>query len=115
MNIKEINQMLNNDKLPSCLDFSLENQMKQNANFNWESVAYQTFYKSYDYCKSKFDEKLLDLIGEEEVMELQDIMEKTSPLEQYNEIKDKEKELKEKEFKDKEKQLKEAGFVPSQK
>ena len=110
MNIKEINEALNNDKIPSCLDFSLENQMLQNANFSWEKVAYQTFYKSYDYCKGKFDEKLLNLIGEDEVVELQDIMEKTSPLEQYNEIKDKEKELK-----DKEKELKEAGFVPSQK
>lgn len=103
MNIKEINKELNRGELPLCLNYNLENQMKQNADFNWEQVAYNTFYKSYDYCRSKFDEKILNLIGDEEVLELQDIMEKTSPLEQYNEIKNKEKELKE------------AGFIPSQK
>ena len=72
MNIENLIKNLENGICPSELNFNLEHQNE--INIDWEKVAYNTFYKTDDFYKSKFPEgfekvipgfdKIIDLIKE---------------------------------------------------
>jgi len=72
------------NNLSSKLNYSIQNQRKP---IDWERVKYNAFYKSYEYAETKFDPKLINLIGDKPIRDLVEQLQNTSPLNEYNEIK----------------------------
>ena len=57
MNVNEIVAMLNRGILPDELNFKIQ----QNEELDWSKVKYNSFYKSYEYHKTKFPKGLESL------------------------------------------------------
>ena len=82
--LSKVNLDLKNGELPDLLNYSLANQKQP---IDWSKVQYNAFYRSYDYAESKFDKRLINLIGDKPIIDLVEKLQMTSPLEEYEEIK----------------------------
>ena len=65
MDIKEINKQLQQGQLPDCFNFV----KPQPETIDWEKVAYNAFYKSYDFHASKLPTGYEQIPGFDQVIQ----------------------------------------------
>ena len=80
MKINEINRMIDNDIIPSVLDFTLQ----EKENIDWSKLSYNNHYNSFDFFANKFTNGWQSIPGFDLI--IQDMANNsTSPLEEMNE------------------------------
>jgi len=82
--LSSVNLDLKNGELPNLLNYSIQNQKQP---IDLDRLKYNAFYRSYEYAESKFDPKIINLIGDKPILDLVEKLQNTSPFEEYNEIK----------------------------
>jgi hypothetical protein len=81
LNIKDLNTMIDNDLIPSVLDFTIDTD----RSLDWSKVSYNNHYKSFDYFSNKLPNGWQSIPGFDKVIEDMAIS-ATSPLEEMNKL-----------------------------